>query len=83
MSPKVRAHPRLTPALILAWADAHHAATGRWPTCDLTPVLGGPPGLRWQWVNQALGLGARGLPGGDSLPRLLRRAEAGNGSRGG
>jgi hypothetical protein len=73
MSPRAFAHPHLTPALILAWADAHHAATGRWPTCDLTPVAGGPAGLRWQWVNQALGVGARGLPGGDSLARLLAR----------
>jgi hypothetical protein len=73
MSPRTSAPSRLTPALILAWADAHFTATGAWPTADLAPVAGGPPGLRWQWVNQALGVGARGLPGGDSLARLLAR----------
>jgi hypothetical protein len=68
MSPKARARPPFTPDLILAWADAHHAATGRWPTGDLTPVAA-EPGLRWRWVDHALGSGGRGLPGSDSLVR--------------
>jgi hypothetical protein len=63
MSPNARAHPRLTPALILAWPDAHRAATGAWPTGDLTPVSG-VPGRRWQWVDCALCKVTRGLPDG-------------------
>jgi hypothetical protein len=34
--------------LILEWADAHFAATGHWPTADLTSVAG-EPSLRWRW----------------------------------
>jgi hypothetical protein len=64
--------PRLSAAGILAWADAHYARTGRWPG-----VLSGPipeaPGESWRAVNLALYKGLRGLPGGDSLARLLRR----------
>lgn len=67
MSPRTSALPRLTPNRILAWADAHRAATGAWPAADLTPVTVGLPGLRWQWVNHAMRNGSRGLPGGDSL----------------
>jgi hypothetical protein len=64
--------PRLTAEGILAWADAHRARTGRWPG-----VLSGPipeaPGENWRAVNLALHRGSRGLPGGGSLARLLRR----------
>jgi hypothetical protein len=64
--------PPLTVAQILGWADAHHARAGEWPG-----VLSGPipeaPGETWKAVNMALYRGFRGLPGGDSLARLLRR----------
>jgi hypothetical protein len=33
----------------------------------------GAPGETWRGINQALGSGYRGLPGGDSLARLLVR----------
>jgi DNA-binding XRE family transcriptional regulator len=64
--------PALTPRQILAWADAHHRRTGAWPTEDSGPV-GGVPGENWRALDRALNAGHRGLPGGDSLGRLLAR----------
>ena len=55
---------------ILAWADAHHAATGRWPTRTSGPIAG-VPGDNWRTVADALREGRRGLPGGTTLSRLL------------
>jgi len=64
--------PDLTEAQILAWADAHRAAHGRWPTCE-----GGKqamaPGESWRNINAALHHGLRGLPKGSSLAELLAR----------
>ncbi len=62
----------LTQAQILAWADAHHARTGAWPSARCGPVADAP-GETWSALNAALHAGVRGLPGGDSLPRLLKR----------
>ena len=60
---------RLTIELILAWADAHHAATGRWPTITSGPIAS-VPGEKWVNLDAALRLGRRGLPRGTSLTRL-------------
>jgi hypothetical protein len=69
-------NPRQLPALkvrqILAWADAHFARTGVWPRDNSGPIAEAP-GETWNAVNQALKQGHRGLPGGDSLARLLDR----------
>jgi hypothetical protein len=71
-----RPHRRHLPALteddILAWAEAHHARTGTWPN-QSTGRIDGAPGEAWGNVEQALRCGRRGLPGGDSLTRLLAR----------
>jgi hypothetical protein len=64
--------PPLTEAQILAWADAHHRQTGRWPSTSSGPVAG-VAGEHWMTINSALRDGLRGLPGGDSLSRLLVR----------
>jgi hypothetical protein len=61
---------------ILAWADAHHAATGQWPTADSGPVRAAPSPLTWDIVETALAWGARGLPGGQSLAQLLEEHRA-------
>jgi len=61
---------KLTVAQVLAWADAHHAATGEWPTTR-TGAVAGAPGETWQAINQSLVRGQRGLPGGSSLAKLL------------
>jgi hypothetical protein len=63
----------LTVAEILRWADAHKQHTGSWPTKASGPVWGAP-GVTWQAVQSALRRGCRGLPGGDTLAGLLRRA---------
>jgi hypothetical protein len=61
----------LTVGRILEWADAHHAATGQWPTLTSGPVLAAP-GVHWSTIDAALRKGLRGLPGGISLRHLLR-----------
>jgi hypothetical protein len=62
--------PRLTLAQVLAWADANHATTGRWPIEDSGPVSG-VPGSTWNGISMALTKGHRGLSPGSSLARLL------------
>lgn len=64
--------PRLTEEGILAWAQAHHDRTGAWPNQGAGPV-DGIPGETWGNIEQSLRRGQRGLPGGDSLARLLAR----------
>src|SRR5262249_14806377 len=54
-----RRRPDLTVDQVLAWADAHRAATGRWPTESSGPVTGGP-GEKWSAIRGALGRGQRG-----------------------
>src|SRR3954451_18814256 len=62
--------PELTTSQVLAWADAHHARTGGWPTVKAGPVPEGN-GETWQSIDQGLRDGLRGLPGQSSLARLL------------
>jgi hypothetical protein len=62
----------LTLPLLLEWADAHHASHGVWPGASSGPVEA-CPGESWFRVDRALSLGHRGLPGGDTLARLLHR----------
>jgi pyrroloquinoline quinone (PQQ) biosynthesis protein C len=62
--------PNLTEAQILAWADAYHARTGRWPTLKSGPIEG-TAGESWSTLDNALEKGFRGFPGGSSLARLL------------
>jgi hypothetical protein len=64
--------PPLTIAQILAWAEAHFRRTGAWPTTGSGPVRGAR-GEWWRAIDLALRRGHRGLPGGDSLGRLLHR----------
>jgi hypothetical protein len=61
---------------ILAWADDHHNRTGHWPNQYAGPVAGAP-GETWSAIDCALRRGLRGLPGGDSLARLLGRHQRG------
>jgi hypothetical protein len=68
----VHGDDRLTEEMILAWADAHFAATGRWPRCYSREVIPAT-GTMWVSVHLALKIGHRGLPGGDTLTALLVR----------
>jgi hypothetical protein len=62
--------PRLSYKQILAWADAYHRRTGRWPR-HRSGVIPEAPGDTWSTIHSALVLGFRGLPGHSSLARLL------------
>jgi pyrroloquinoline quinone (PQQ) biosynthesis protein C len=62
----------LTVEQILAWADEHHAQLGRWPGENSGRVTAAPR-EDWNAINRALRQGLRGLPGADSLARLLAR----------
>jgi hypothetical protein len=64
------APPELTIEQILAWADTHHAAHGRWPTHKSGRVFGAPD-ESWGGINWAVLEGHRGLPGGTTLSQLL------------
>src|SRR5262249_33199337 len=62
--------PDLLPAEVLAWADAHHARTGRWPIRKSGPIPEAP-GETWWAVDAAFVAGSRGLVGYGSLVRFL------------
>jgi hypothetical protein len=64
--------PRLTLEQVLGWADAHHAATGKWPTAKSGPVLGAPR-ENWANLNNLLRFCLRGLPSGLGIPRMLEK----------
>ena len=64
--------PPLTIAQILAWADDHRQRAEKFPHAASGSVLA-HPAETWGGINQALTVGLRGLPGGDSLAGLLRR----------
>jgi hypothetical protein len=63
--------PRLSIDEILAWADAHHEATGQWPNSRSGLVPGAPFEVSWSAIQGALFSGHRGLPGGYTLRRLF------------
>jgi hypothetical protein len=63
--------PRLKEGQILAWADAYHAATGKWPTGKSGPISGANE--TWNAVATAMHAGVRGLRRGFSLSQLLAR----------
>ena len=62
--------PPLTVDLILQWADAFFAEQGKWPSQDGGDIAGTDES--WSRINCALAAGSRGLPGGQTLPTLLR-----------
>jgi hypothetical protein len=64
--------PDLTIQQVLAWADEFHAHTGRWPAVGSGPIEKSP-GENWSAINDALRSGSRGLPGDQSLVRLLEQ----------
>ena len=60
----------LTVKQILAWADAYHERTGRWPNRSSGPVAD-TPGENWRAIDTALRRGHRNLPGDSSLSWFL------------
>ena len=67
-----RLKPELTTAQILAWADAHHERTGKWPHAQAGHVYE-EPSETWRSIWSALYCGYRGLPGGTTLAQLLMK----------
>lgn len=66
----IRELATLTEEQIVELADAHKGRTGEWPKKHSGEVLDSP-GETWSGIDAALSKGARGLPGGSSLPQLL------------
>ncbi len=64
--------PRLTTKLVLRWADAYHARTGRWPLQSSGQVAEAPDET-WSAIGAAFVAGSRGLGGYGSLPRFLAK----------
>jgi hypothetical protein len=64
--------PQLTIKEILAWADAFHERTGRWPQAQSGPIPEAR-GETWCAVHDALRNGLRGLTEGVSFAQLLSR----------
>lgn len=63
--------PELTEKQILRWADEYFAKHKKWPRTS-SGTVEGTSGENWSAINQALGKGVRGLPGGGSLSKLLK-----------
>ncbi|MBN9518063.1 hypothetical protein J0H58_06020 [bacterium] len=57
---------------ILRWADEFREAHKRWPNLR-DGRIAGTADQTWQSVDRALNSGHRGLPGGDTLAKLLHR----------
>src|SRR5438552_6473443 len=62
--------PELSIDQVVAWADAYHARSGRWPG-QKSGRIPGSLGENWGAVNNALHMGLRGLPKGLSITRVL------------
>ena len=60
----------VTPPQILAWADAWHARTGRWPS-SLSGEIPESGGVNWRILDDILRRGRGPFPGGSSLARFL------------
>jgi hypothetical protein len=73
--------PPLSIEQILAWADAHHTRTGRWPHSHSGAVRE-TSGENWSKINYAATHGRRGLPGGMSLASLLNKHRGQRAKRG-
>lgn len=58
---------------ILAWADAHHERTGKWPSRKSGRIHDAHRVETWGAMHSALCNGLRGLRPGKSLPRLLEK----------
>lgn len=61
---------RLTIPQILRWADRYRRTHERWPA-KLSGMIPNSDGETWTAVAMVLRKGLRGLPGGNSLRKLL------------
>jgi hypothetical protein len=67
--------PGLTVTLILGWADHHLHKIGKYPNANAGPVLSpaAPLAINWRKIDNALRRGFFGLPGRNSLARVLEK----------
>ena len=72
--------PNLTIEGILAWVDAHHAASGKWPRKGSGQVAGVTHKVTWKAINEALQLGRARLDGGDDAGPPAGRTAGRSGS---
>ena len=61
----------VTTEQILAWADDHYAAHGRYPSLE-SGAIAAVPGRTWQQIDHALRVGKCGLPRRSSLAIFLQ-----------
>ena len=62
--------PKLTVEQVLAWVDAFHERTNKWPRQDSGPI-DDAPGETWKGVCMAFVQEQRGLPKGFTLADIL------------
>lgn len=62
---------------IIEWVKAHHERTGKWPNQKSGQIYN-VPGITWTAVDRALYQGHRGLPGNDTLSKLVQRVRGSN-----
>jgi superfamily II DNA or RNA helicase len=67
--PNIHNLPQLSVPIILEWADRYHAKHGDWPKVKSGTIDGRSES--WASVDNYLRKGARSLPGGSSLAKLL------------
>jgi hypothetical protein len=63
----------LSERIILTWADAYFAAHGKWPAQKTPGSVAPSVDDSWNIIDAALNQGLRGLPGGSSLHKLLKK----------
>lgn len=67
-----RIRSNITREQIVEWARLHHLRTQTWPSRDSGRVASAPD-LTWSTIHATLKRGGENLPGGESLPQLLRK----------
>lgn len=65
--------PKLTTEQVVVWVKNFYKLYGYYPGCRERREVPGQPLERWDLINNYLQTGVRGLPGGDSLPKIRNR----------
>jgi hypothetical protein len=63
---------------IVGWAKLHHRRTGKWPSSKSGVIEEAGDNTHWKGVDSALRTGGRGLRGGTTLAKVMRRYRKGN-----
>ena len=64
--------PQLSIEQIMIWANAHKERTGKWPVANSGEIYNAS-GEKWANIEGSLNRGRRGLPGGLSLAKLIKK----------